>query len=114
MADKELALATVREAGRLARNEPGTGLGHPCAVDAKLALNLERATASARVLAANRVTTAAARLLDPILAEQRTFNDALIEIIHQLDHRTRTQADRIRALEVELAELRAGRAGTVD
>lgn len=106
MADDALVLRVIREAGRRARGEPLAGLGHPVAVDAKLAEHLEAATAHRTAPQGGRRAQIVNAALEPVLDQQGAFNEAVIEVLHQLDHRTRAQQERIRDLEAELDRLR--------
>lgn len=107
MADEELVVQVIAEVGRRARGVHLEGLAHPVAVDARFGDDLDEATGHADIPVRSRSAGAVARALVPVLDEQRAFNHALVDALHQLDHRARWQDDRIRKLEAEVDELRA-------
>lgn len=96
----------VTEIGRRARGRLD-GLADPIAVEARFAEDLGAATAHAGVPVHSRAGEIAARATAPLLDHQRRYNEAVLDALHQLDHRFRWQDERIRQLELEVDELRA-------
>lgn len=74
----------------------------------RFAEQLTRAQEAADRAPEGRAAQLAARPLAGVLAAQREVHDALIQVLHQLDHRTRAQEHRITELEDALARLQAG------
>ncbi len=105
--DRDLVRRVIAETGRRARDEAPAGLAHPSAVDRKLHEHLARAQADAGFPVEGRAAALVERGLSAAVAAQRRYNESLVEIIHQLDHRTRAQEERIRHLEADVAALRA-------
>ena len=83
-------------------------LPNPIVTDANLRHYLEQATANQTdadtEVGRGRVETLRALAVDR--ATQARFNDAVLNAIHQLDHRTRLQQQTITSLEAELADAR--------
>ncbi len=104
--DVDLVVGVIAEVGRRLRDESPEGLGHPVAVDAKLARHLARAQAGAALPVSGRVLGRLAPALDPVLDVQRDVNAALVEVLHMLDHRTRDQAEQLHRLRADLEALR--------
>ena len=97
----------VTEVGRRARHAQLDGLAHPLRVEERFGDDLEAATTHAVVPVHSRAGALAARAMAPLLDQQRRYNEAVLDALHQLDHRFRWQDERIRQLEVEVDELRA-------
>jgi hypothetical protein len=106
VADEELVVRIIEEVGRRARHAHLDGLAHPVQVDARFADDLDALTGRADIPARTRSAQAIARGLGSLVEDQRAFNHALVDALHQLDHRARWQDDRIRELEAEVDELR--------
>lgn len=104
---EQQVVRVVTEVGRRARGAQLDGLAHPLRVEERFADDLGTATAHAGVPVRSRAGEIAARATAPLLDQQRRYNDAVLDALHQLDHRFRWQDERIRRLEAEVDELRA-------
>jgi len=107
VADEDLVVQIINETGRRARRAQLDGLGHAVQIEARFAADLDALTGFADIPARTRAAQALARGLGALIEDQRAFNHALVDALHQLDHRARWQDERIRELEVEVDELRA-------
>lgn len=107
MADEDLVVQIINEVGRRARHVQLDGLGHPVQIEARFADDLDALTGFADIPARTRPAQALARGLGALIEDQRAFNHALVDALHQLDHRARWQDERIRQLEIQVDELRA-------
>lgn len=107
MADEDLVVQIITEVGRRARLAQLDGLGHPVQIEARFGEDLQALTDHADLPTHSRAAGAIARAISPVLDEQRAFNQALVDALHQADHRARWQDERIRRLEREVDELRA-------
>lgn len=100
-------ITAISEVARRARGER-PALPHPYETDANLAAHLSIATAAAT---GGRQGGWRGRLerqvRNRVLPSQQSFDAALIDIIHQLDHRDRQQREEIADLHQQLAELRS-------
>lgn len=104
---EEQVIRVVTEVGRRARRAQLEGLAHPLRVDERFAADVGTATAHAGVPVHSRAGELAAKATAPLLDHQRRYNEAVLDALHQLDHRARWQDERIRQLELEVDELRA-------
>lgn len=104
---EEKVVRVVTEVGRRARGSRLDGLADPLRVEDRFADDLGAATAHAGVPVHSRAGEVAARATAPLLDQQRRYNEAVLDALHQLDHRFRWQDERIRQLELEVDELRA-------
>ncbi len=107
LAETETAktIATINETARRARGE-GPGLPHPFETDR----NLGRFLSTAAVTAGGGGPSGwrgriGRQILERLLPSQVAFNEALVNIIHQLDHRDRQQREEIADLQQRLAAL---------
>lgn len=107
VADEDLVVQIITEVGRRARLAQLDGLGHPVQIEARFGDDLQSLTDHADLPTRTRAAGAVARAIAPVLDEQRAFNQALVDALHQADHRARWQDERIRRLEREVDELRA-------
>ena len=103
---EQQVVRVVTEIGRRARGAQLDGLAHPLQVVERFGEDLDTATAHAGVRPRTRVGQLAERANAPLLDEQRSYNEAVVDALHQLDHRFRWQDERIRRLEAEVDELR--------
>ncbi|MEM7323128.1 MAG: hypothetical protein AAF531_08580 [Actinomycetota bacterium] len=91
------AVSALRPGDRL------TQLPHPLVTDRNLGHYLDHASHSHTRLRA--ATSGPARtVLQPAAVHQANLAEAMIHCLHQLDHRTQQQDQRIRELEADLAE----------
>lgn len=104
---EQKVIRTVDEVGRRARGSRLDGLADERTVEDRFAADLGTATAHAAVPVHSRAGELAAKATAPLLDQQRRYNDAVLDALHQLDHRARWQDERIRLLELEVDELRA-------
>lgn len=104
-ADRELAIATIHELGRRARGDALEGLGHPVLVEGRLHQHLLAATALATLSESDRSDRLTRRDGSAITATQRRFNDEVLGVLHQLDHRSRRTEDAVWRLEQALAAI---------
>lgn len=104
-ADRELAIATIHELGRRARGDALEGLGHPVLVEGRLHQHLLAATALATLSESDRSDRLTRRTSSSITATQRRFNDEVLGVLHQLDHRSRRTEDAVWRLEQALAAI---------
>lgn len=100
-------IRTITEVGRRARAERLGGVALVLDVEQRFADDLGVATAHADVPVHSRAGEVAARATAPLLDHQRRYNEAVLDALHQLDHRMLWQDERIRQLELEVDELRA-------
>ena len=106
--DRELVLTTIEltaeRAAAAQRGEvAGPELPHPIRTDANLRHHLDAATANQGRSGWDNLRRAGRRFGLP---DQPRYNDAIVNALHQLDHRTQLQGQRIARLEAELAEVR--------
>jgi hypothetical protein len=104
--DRGLVLTTIAvTAERAAAAQRGEAIGpslpHPIRTDANLRHHLDLATSTQGT--GPSLGTVGRRLGFP---DQPRYNDAIVNALHQLDHRTQLQGRRIAQLEAELAEAR--------
>lgn len=104
---EDKVIRTITELGRRARGERLEGLAALLDVEQRFADDVGTATSHADVPVHSRVGQVAARATAPLLDHQRRYNEAVLDALHQLDHRFRWQDERIRQLELEVDELRA-------
>lgn len=104
---EDKVIRTITELGRRARGERLHGLAVLLDVEQRFADDVGTATSHADVPVHSRAGQIAARATAPLLDHQRRYNDAVLDALHQLDHRFRWQDERIRQLELEVDELRA-------
>jgi hypothetical protein len=104
---EQKVIRTISEVGRRARGERLDGLASALDVEERFAEDIGTATAHAGVPVHSRAGELAAKATAPLLDQQRRYNDAVLDALHQLDHRFRWQDERIRQLELEVDELRA-------
>ncbi len=121
--DRELVLRTIaltaERASAVQRGElTEPSLPHPIRTDANLGHHLDVATGALGSGVRTKLSSAGGaagraggRLLDRVWrrlgrADQARYNDAIVNALHQLDHRTTLQAHRIARLEAELSEAR--------
>ena len=104
---EQKVIRTMTEVGRRARGERLDGIAAVLDVEQRFAEDIVTATAHADVPVHSRAGEIAARATAPLLDQQRRYNDAVLDALHQLDHRFRWQDERIRQLELEVDELRA-------
>lgn len=114
VADEQLVVQVITEVGRRARRQHLQGISHPLQAEARFGDDLDALTARADIAVRTRPAQALAAGLGSVLDDQRAFNHALVDALHQLDHRARWQAARIADLEAEVDDLRArlGRPGS--
>jgi hypothetical protein len=106
--DRELVLTTIevtaeRAAAAQRGDEVGPSLPHPIRTDANLRHHLGVATVSSGRPVPEVLRKIARRVGLP---DQARYNDAIVNVLHQLDHRTQLQGRRIAELEAELTEAR--------
>lgn len=104
---EQKVVRTVTEIGERARGSRLDGLADAVQVEARFAADVDAATAHAGVPVHSRAGEIAAKATAPLLDQQRRYNEAVLDALHQLDHRFRWQDERIRQLELEVDELRA-------
>jgi hypothetical protein len=104
---EQKVVRVINEVGRRARGERLHGLADALRVEARFADDVGAATAHAGVPVHSRAGEVAAKATAPLLDHQRRYNEAVLDALHQLDHRFRWQDERIRQLELEVDELRA-------
>lgn len=104
---EDKVIRTITEVGRRARGERLDGLAVLLDVEQRFADDVGVATSHADVPVHSRAGEMAARATAPLLDHQRRYNEAVLDALHQLDHRFRWQDERIRQLELEVDELRA-------
>ncbi|MEZ5379873.1 MAG: hypothetical protein R2733_25485 [Acidimicrobiales bacterium] len=98
-------LTAIDELGRRARGED-TGLPHPFETDRNLVTYLSAAElASTGGGVAGPVGRIGRRMLAWLLPSQIAYNQALVDVIHQLDHRDRQQREEIANLQQKVAAL---------
>lgn len=103
--DRAFVIELIAAVGERAAGDHNAGLAHPVVVDAKLSEQLDEATATTELAPTGRWDGYLERAGRPIFEVQRRFNRAVVSCLHQLDHRTRAQDDRIRELEGRMAVL---------
>lgn len=104
---EQKVIRSIVEVGRRARGSRLDGLADERHVEERFAADLGTATAHAALPVSSRAGEMAAKATAPLLDHQRRYNDAVLDALHQLDHRSRWQDERIRLLELELDELRS-------
>ncbi len=104
---EQRVIRTIEEVGRRARGSHLDGIADERTIEDRFAADLGAATAHAGVPVHSRAAQLAARATAPLLDQQRRYNEAVLDALHQLDHRARWQDERIRLLELEVDELRA-------
>ena len=104
---EQKVIRTITEVGRRTRDEQLDGLASVLDVEQRFAEDVGTATAHAGVPVHSRAGGLAARATAPLLDQQRRYNEAVLDALHQIDHRFRWQDERIRQLELEVDELRA-------
>ena len=104
---EQKVVRVVTEVGRRARGSRLDGLAPLLRVEERFATDVGTATAHAGVPVHSRAGEIAAKATAPLLDQQRRYNEAVLDALHQLDHRFRWQEERIRQLELEVDELRA-------
>lgn len=104
---EQKVIRTITEVGRRARGERMSGIAPALDVEQRFGEDVGTATAHAGVPVRSRAGELAARATAPLLDHQRRYNAAVLDALHQLDHRFRWQDERIRQLELEVDELRA-------
>ena len=104
---EQKVIRSIVEVGERARGERLDGIAAVLDVERRFADDIGTATAHADVPLTSRAGEIAARATAPLLDQQRRYNDAVLDALHQLDHRFRWQDERIRQLELEVDELRA-------
>lgn len=104
---EQKVIRTITEVGRRARGERLDGLAPLLDVEQRFADDVGTATGHADVPVSSRAGQVAAKATAPLLDHQRRYNEAVLDALHQLDHRFRWQDERIRQLELEVDELRS-------
>lgn len=104
---EQKVIRTITEVGRRARGDRLDGIASVLDVEQRFAEDIGSATAHAAVPVHSRAGEIAAKATAPLLDHQRRYNDAVLDALHQIDHRFRWQDERIRHLELEVEELRA-------
>jgi hypothetical protein len=104
---EQKVIRTIAEVGRRSRGERLDGLASVLDVEQRFGEDVGTATAHAGVPVQSRAAGLAARATAPLLEQQRRYNEAVLDALHQLDHRFRWQDERIRQLELEVDELRS-------
>ncbi|MGI9611361.1 MAG: hypothetical protein ACR2QO_00515 [Acidimicrobiales bacterium] len=106
--DRELVLTTIAVTAERASDaqlgqvaEPP--LPHPIRTDHNLGHHIGTATANQGASRWDKLRKVGRRFGLP---DQPRYNDAVVNALHQLDHRTQLQGQRIARLEAELAEAR--------
>jgi len=107
VAEEQLVVQVITEVGRRARGLHLDGIGHPLQAEARFGDDLDALTTRADIPVRSRSAQALVAALGSVVDDQRAFNHALVDALHQLDHRARWQAARIAELEAEVDELRA-------
>lgn len=105
--DTAFVVELIGELGNRAVGERNVGIAHPLIVDARLHEQMDEATATTELAPEGRFDGYVERAGRPLFEIQRRFNRAVVASLHQFDHRTRAQDDRIRVLEDHVARLEA-------
>ncbi len=99
---------TVMAIGETARRARGERpeIPHPFETDRNLSAHLTAATVAATGGGAGWRTRVGQLILRQLLPSQLAFNEAMVDVIHQLDHRDRQQREEIADLHQQIAALR--------
>lgn len=103
--DADLILDVIDELGRRATGTPPEGLGHPLIVRARLREHMDELTEHGMLVPTGFLDRLLGKLGFRLPEEQRRVNQAVLESLHQLDHRARLQEEETRAVEQDLRRL---------